>query len=198
MTATSPSVTRLASGRNARTIQSPRPSFRPVGLKGHQYVLRSCRYDRFRRFTIAFGDGADERDEISGSLWRGLVLLLAHEALHGRERPGVRLRRRTRPLSDRGLGARLGPRFGMEVAPAADTEPFALAPEVARQLADSWGLVAVVDVPDESGDYVSFFAPTPLARLALEHTRELREAVRAAVEDVQQERVRKNARKGTP
>lgn len=126
---------------------------------------------------IAFGPSAEESDTIPAALWSALGRLLAHEVLFGRARPGVCLY---------GCSA-LSPRaaeFGVYVS--AQRGLFAISPMFAERLVDRWMLATVVGVRQTNGEYLRFFAPTDLARLALEHTPALQDLVRHYVAAMQQ------------
>lgn len=148
-----------------------------IGLTGRQYILPSQRPAVLRRYEIAFGDSPEERDVISAPLWRALGILIAHEAMWGRDRPGVRVR----PSK----AGRSAVPFAQEVELSRDDDPFAITAMLARQLCERWGLATIVGVSDGNGGHRYFFAPTELARLALQHTPSLVSLVRDCVADMQ-------------
>jgi hypothetical protein len=130
-----------------------------------QNVRRPIRRTLARR-SIAFGDTPEESDTLSWAEWEALAKVLAHEIAFGKHRPGVKVHRSARA------------RVPVDPSLVRHSQEWCLSQSCFRRLQHDWMLARLVMIPTELGEAEEFAVePTELAKLALRHTKPLRDRV---------------------
>lgn len=122
------------------------------------------------RRSIAFGETPEESDTLTAAEFETLAKLLAHEIIYGKERPGVRVH----------MAARATVPMDPDLNGAFVLQPnrWSVPQSCFLRLQRDWMLARLVAMPTSLHSRTEFAVePTELAKLALQHTKSLRERV---------------------